>query len=74
MIHCLVYCSPTRSNVADHLSCLRGCGLVLAAYEGRQVRCTPADPHVATALRELLLVVFAVQPTEECVDRAPEPA
>ncbi|WP_446669971.1 ArsR/SmtB family transcription factor [Mycobacterium tuberculosis] len=25
----------TRSNVSNHLSCLRGCGLVVATYEGR---------------------------------------
>ena len=28
----------TRSNVSNHLSCLRGCGLVVASYEaGRSV-------------------------------------
>ena len=35
----------TRSNVSNHLSCLRGCGLVLATYEGRQVRYALADAH-----------------------------
>ncbi|MGX7825498.1 Cd(II)/Pb(II)-sensing metalloregulatory transcriptional regulator CmtR [Actinokineospora sp. 24-640] len=54
----------TRSNVSNHLSCLRGCGLVVATYEGRQVRYAIADPHLALALRELVRVVLAVDP--EC--------
>ncbi|MEV4051948.1 metalloregulator ArsR/SmtB family transcription factor [Amycolatopsis sp. NPDC049688] len=61
----------TRSNVSNHLSCLRGCGLVVATYEGRQVRYALADEHLARALGELLQVVLAVEPREECVD---EPA
>lgn len=56
----------TRSNVSNHLSCLRGCGLVVAAYEGRQVRYELADPHLARALRELVDVVLAV----ECADES----
>lgn len=50
----------TRSNVSNHLSCLRGCGLVVASYEGRQVRYALADPHLAHALSELVQVVLAV--------------
>lgn len=49
-----------RSNVSNHLACLRGCGLVIAHYEGRQVRYELADPHLASALGELLEVVLAV--------------
>lgn len=56
----------TRSNVSNHLSCLRGCGLVVATYEGRQVRYALADPHLASALGELVQVVLAVDPAEEC--------
>lgn len=55
----------TRSNVSNHLSCLRGCGLVVAAYEGRQVRYELADAHLARALRELVDVVLAVECAEE---------
>lgn len=55
----------TRSNVSNHLSCLRGCGLVVAAYEGRQVRYELADAHLARALRELVDVVLAVDCAEE---------
>lgn len=51
----------TRSNVSNHLSCLRGCGLVVAGYEGRQVRYSLADPHLAKALEEMAKVVLAVE-------------
>lgn len=57
----------TRSNVSNHLSCLRGCGLVVATYAGRQVRYELADAHLAHALDELLGVVLAVDPSRECV-------
>ena len=57
-----------RSNVSNHLACLRGCGLVVATYEGRQVRYALADPHLARALAELTQVVLAVAPSAECVD------
>lgn len=56
----------TRSNVSNHLSCLRGCGLVVAHDEGRQVRYELADHHLGRALSELLEVVLAVAPSPEC--------
>jgi ArsR family transcriptional regulator, cadmium/lead-responsive transcriptional repressor len=56
----------SRSNVSNHLSCLRGCGLVVATYQGRQVRYELADPHLARALEQLVDVVLAVEPTEAC--------
>ena len=52
----------TRPNVSNHLACLRGCGLAVAAYEGRQARYELADPHLAEALRNLLSVVLAINP------------
>ncbi|WP_447002786.1 Cd(II)/Pb(II)-sensing metalloregulatory transcriptional regulator CmtR [Saccharothrix isguenensis] len=58
----------TRSNVSNHLSCLRGCGLVVAAYEGRKVRYALADAHLARALGELVEVVLAVDTSEPCLD------
>ncbi len=61
----------TRSNVSNHLACLRGCGLVVATYEGRQVRYAIADPHLTRALEELVKVVLAVDPEEPCVDDEP---
>jgi DNA-binding transcriptional ArsR family regulator len=58
----------TRSNVSNHLSCLRGCGLVVATYEGRQVRYALADEHLPRALSELVKVVLAVDSAQPCVD------
>lgn len=58
----------TRSNVSNHLACLRGCGLVVATYEGRQVRYALADPHLARALGELVQVVLAAETDKPCVD------
>ncbi len=58
----------TRSNVSNHLGCLRGCGLVVAVWEGRRTRYELADPHLAEAIRELVKVVLAVEPTESCAD------
>ncbi|MBM7774879.1 DNA-binding transcriptional ArsR family regulator [Actinokineospora baliensis] len=58
----------TRSNVSNHLSCLRGCGLVVATYEGRQVRYALADEHLARALGELAQVVLAVDTGRPCLN------
>ena len=49
----------SRSNVSNHLSCLRGCGLVIATYQGRQVHYALADAHLAAALHELVKVALA---------------
>ncbi|WP_020659786.1 Cd(II)/Pb(II)-sensing metalloregulatory transcriptional regulator CmtR [Amycolatopsis benzoatilytica] len=61
----------SRSNVSNHLACLRGCGLVVATYQGRQVRYAIADPHLGRALAELTRVVLAVAPSEACIDETP---
>ena len=61
----------SRPNVSNHLACLRGCGLVVAAYEGRQVRYALADAHLARALRELVEVVLAVDTDEPCLNDSP---
>lgn len=58
----------TRSNVSNHLACLRGCGLVVATYEGRQVHYALADAHLARALGELVKVVLAVDTAEPCLN------
>lgn len=42
-----------RTNVSNHLACLRGCGLVRATREGRQVRYDLASPRLAHALTDL---------------------
>jgi DNA-binding transcriptional ArsR family regulator len=62
----------TRSNVSNHLSCLRGCGLVVASYEGRQVRYALADEHLAHALAEFVKVVLAVETDQPCLNEQAE--
>lgn len=52
----------TRPNVSNHLACLRGCGLIVATPEGRQMRYELTDRHLAHALTDLLEVVLAVDP------------
>ncbi|MDY7543048.1 MULTISPECIES: Cd(II)/Pb(II)-sensing metalloregulatory transcriptional regulator CmtR [unclassified Cryobacterium] len=60
----------TRSNVSNHLSCLRGCGIVAAVPEGRSTRYEIADPHVTRALLALVDVVLAVDDGLDCIDAA----
>ena len=52
----------SRQNISNHLACLRGCGLVVAAPEGRRTRYELADARLAHALGDLLGVVLAVDP------------
>ena len=60
----------TRANVSNHLTCLRGCGLVSTAPVGRRVRYALADPRLAGALAELASLVLVVAdgatPGEPC--------
>ncbi|MFD2840540.1 ArsR/SmtB family transcription factor [Populibacterium corticicola] len=58
----------TRTNVSNHLACLRGCGIVVAEPEGRQTRYEIADPHLAAALSALVDVTLAVDENEPCID------
>jgi len=60
----------TRSNVSNHLACLRGCGIVVAVPEGRQTRYEIADAHLTRAMAELVSVVLAVDEGAPCVDDA----
>ena len=72
----------TRTNVSNHLACLRGGGIVVAEPEGRQTWYEMADPHLAAALTALVAVTLAVDENEPCIDPAcqvpgccdPEPA
>ncbi len=61
----------TAANVSNHLSCLRGCGLVVATPEGRRVRYDLAHPHLGPALYEVAAAVVAlgVPPDEPEVAR-----
>lgn len=58
----------TRTNVSNHLACLRGCGIVVAVPEGRRTRYEIADPHLTHALESLVEVVLAVDDGEPCID------
>ncbi len=58
----------TRSNVSNHLACLRGCGIVVATPEGRQTRYEIADPHVTRTLSALVDTVLAVYDSVACTD------
>ena len=60
----------TRSNVSNHLTCLRDCGIVVAEPEGRQTRYEIADPHLAAALTALVDVTLAVDESAPCIDLA----
>ena len=43
----------TRTNLSNHLACLRDCGLVKATAEGRRIRYDLASPGLTDALRRL---------------------
>jgi DNA-binding transcriptional ArsR family regulator len=51
-----------RANTSNHLTCLRGCGLVVAEPEGRRVRYAIADARLADGLRMLADVVVSIDP------------
>jgi ArsR family transcriptional regulator, cadmium/lead-responsive transcriptional repressor len=52
----------SRQIVSNHLACLRGCGLVVAAPEGRHSRYELADARITHALNDLLGLVLTVDP------------
>lgn len=56
----------SRSNTSNHLSCLRGCGLVVVTHEGRQARYDMADRALRSALRDLLDVLAGAPPAATC--------
>jgi DNA-binding transcriptional ArsR family regulator len=58
----------TRTNVSNHLACLRGCGIVVAVPEGRQTRYEIADPHVTKAITLLVDTVLAYDDGLPCLD------
>lgn len=56
----------SRQNLSNHLSCLRGCGLVVAAPDGRRSRYELADPRLGHALGDLLGLVLVTDPVASC--------
>jgi DNA-binding transcriptional ArsR family regulator len=61
----------SRQNLSNHLACLRGCGLVVAAPEGRRVRYELADPRLGHALGDLLGLVLTTDP-DACLEASIE--
>lgn len=53
----------SRQILSNHLACLRGCGLVVAAPEGRRTRYELADQRIGRALDDLIGLVLAVDPS-----------
>lgn len=58
----------TRTNVSNHLACLRGCGIVVATPEGRLTRYEIADPHLTRAITILVDTVLAFDDGEPCAN------
>ena len=52
----------SRQSISNHLTCLRGCGLVVAVPDGRRTRYELADSQLGHAIRDLIGVVLAVDP------------
>ena len=50
----------SQPNLSNHLACLRGCGLVRATREGRQVRYELASDRLAHALLDLVAVELEI--------------
>ncbi len=55
----------SRSNISNHLTCLRGCGLVSSVREGRRIRYELSDHRLGDALRSLTQLVL---PVDACAD------
>ncbi|MGK5448977.1 ArsR/SmtB family transcription factor [Streptomyces radiopugnans] len=58
----------SRTRLSNHLACLRDCGLVVAAPEGRRTRYELADPRLGHALDDLRTAVVAVETDRTCAD------
>ena len=52
-------CGTSRSNMSNHLACLRGCGFVVAEREGRRLRYELVSRDFALALKTLASVTLA---------------
>ena len=52
----------SRQSLSNHLSCLRGCGLVVARPEGRRALYELTDAQIGHALADLIDLVLVVDP------------
>ncbi|OEV04993.1 ArsR/SmtB family transcription factor [Streptomyces oceani] len=58
----------SRTRLSNHLACLRDCGLVRTAPDGRRTRYELADERLGHALDDLRTAVLAVQTERTCPD------
>lgn len=60
----------SRQKLSNHLTCLRGCGLVEGVKDGRNTWYRLSDPHLASALDDLMRLMLVVDPAcctgQEC--------
>ena len=63
----------SRQILLNHLTCLRGCGLVVAAPEGRRTRYELADARIGHALDDLMGLVLSIDPDCVCVGADGQP-
>ena len=57
-----------RTNISNHLACLRGCGLVRAVREGKWVRYELTSTRLANALSDLAGLQLEIQPGHRDLD------
>lgn len=55
----------SRSNLSNHLTCLRGCGLISAERAGRNLHYGLVSTELAEALRMLLAVAASLPACEQ---------
>ena len=58
----------SRSNLSNHLTCLRGCGLIRAERSGRNLYYELVSEQLADALRALLAVAATLP---DCTEHRP---
>ncbi len=58
----------SRPNMSNHLACLRGCGLVRAEKEGRQVRYELASARLVHALEDLVALELETEASHADLD------
>ena len=56
----------SRTNLSNHLACLRGCGLVVTVPEGRRSRYELADRRLAHAIGDLVELALTIDPESAC--------
>ncbi|MBW1603838.1 winged helix-turn-helix transcriptional regulator [Streptomyces sp. JJ66] len=62
----------SRPRLSNHLACLRDCGLVVTAPDGRRTRYELADERLGHALDDLRTAVVAVATDQQCAAGAEE--